>query len=133
MAGVDVWFGVVVNAVAVIGALAATMTWLIRRLDVRIDSRIASSESRLGQRIDGVEAKLAQRIDGLESRIDNVEARLGERIEGVESSLSAKVESAEARLSQKIDGLREVTDVRLRALETDTTIIKQHLLGQTAA
>jgi len=39
----------------------------------------------------------------------------------------------EQRLEAKIDGLREVTDVRLSALEADMQLVKQRIIGTPAA
>jgi hypothetical protein len=126
MGGVSVWLGLLVNLVTVVGALAGWGAWIIRSLDRRFDLRM---EARIG----ALETHQTQRADGLDRRLGGLETKLTGRIDVVETKLTDRIDVVETKLTDRIDGLREVTDVRLRALESDMTIIKQHLLGTTSA
>lgn len=71
----------------------------------------------------------AQVIRSLDERIDT-------KLDALESKIDAKLAPINRRLDaleSKVDHLAEVVDLRLRPLEEDMRLVKQHLLGTTAA
>ncbi|MFT4229961.1 MAG: hypothetical protein QM602_06705 [Microbacterium sp.] len=81
---------VIVSSVGVVAstvvALFVGLTWVLRRMDERIDGL----RTELGERIDGLDSRLSARIDG-------VEQSLGARLSAVEREL-VEVKVAVARL-----------------------------------
>jgi hypothetical protein len=83
---------IVISAAGVVVALSAALfagfTWILRRMDERIDgldvkltARIDTVEEKLGARIDSVEEKLGTRIDALAGEVTGVKIAVA-RLEG---------------------------------------------------
>jgi hypothetical protein len=62
-------------------------------------------------------------------KIDGLGQQMGARIDAVD----VKIDGVEQRLSERVAFGINLTDVRLKALEEDMSLIKQHLLGRQLA
>ena len=80
----------------------------------------------LGQRVD---QKIDTKIDGVTHRIDGLDQKFDARIDGLEQKFDAKFD-AQARILEISLG---AVEHRLTLLETDMTVVKQHLLGHPDA
>ncbi|MCL2542373.1 MAG: apolipoprotein A1/A4/E family protein [Nocardioidaceae bacterium] len=87
----------------------------------------------IGERLDGVERRMDRFEGRVDAKIDGLEQRVDAKIGALEQRLDERIGGLEQRLGARIGGLADVTDHRLSALETDMTIIKQHLLNTSAA
>ena len=136
---VNAWTGAILGVAAVVGVGAGTLRWLVATLTRQmravaqevVSGAVEASERRLAARLDAVD----RRFDAVDSRFDAVERRfdaVDSRFDAVERRFEA-VDSRFDALESKIDHLAEVTDLRLTHLEADMTLVKQHLLGSSAA
>ena len=140
---VNAWTGVILGVAAVVATGAAALRWLVATLtrQMRIVAHevvaeaIEASERRLTacfeQRFDGIE----QRFDGIDGRFERIDRRLDamdRRFDAIDDRFDAMDRRFDA-LEAKVDHGTEVTDLRLSHLEADMTLVKQHLLGSSAA
>lgn len=113
------WIDLLVGVVTLLVALAGFSRWTVRSIDRSLDAKL---DARL-------DAKLAEqvtpRFDALETRVGGLERKV--------DALDTKMDGVEERLTARIDAVEKVTDVRLKALEADMHLVKQHLLGNPSA
>jgi hypothetical protein len=91
-------------------------------LGTRLDDKIDSLGTRLDDKIDSLGTRLDDKIDGLDKKVDGLGTRLDEKID-------LKVDGLAAIMEARFD----TVDHRLGSLESDMTLVKQHLLGRPAA
>ena len=131
----DRWPGAVEYAVRLAGAEGGTVRALA--YTAVVVALFAFMWRAMGERLDAFERRMDEKMDArlgvLDSKMESGHARLEAKIEATRDSLDVKIDGVEERLTTRIDALADVTDHRLTALETDMTIIKQHLLGRPAA
>ena len=65
----------------------------------------------------------------LDAKIGGLDAKLSARIGGLDAKLSARIDGLDAKFDAKFDGV----DRRLTNVESDLHVIKQHLIGASAA
>lgn len=104
MDAVNAWLGLALGMFGVLAGVAAMLRWTAAQVIRSLDERI--------------DTKLDTKLDALESKIDAKLAPINRRLDALEV---------------KVDHLAEVVDLRLRPLEEDMRLVKQHLLGTTAA
>ena len=125
MDSVNEWVGLLLGVVGVLTGVGAMLRWtsasMLRTLDARIEATLESKlESKLGSMFDAKLAPILHRLDALEARVAALETRA--------DRLEAKV----VALDVKVGHIAEVLDLRLRPVESDMRLVKQHLLGTPA-
>ena len=133
---VNAWIGLALGVIGVLAGVGAMLRWaagwLLRGLDIRIDTKLATFETKLDATLDAAfDIKLSpihRRLDGIDTRLDGIDTRL----DGIDTRLDG-IDGRIDRLDAKVDHIAEVVDLRLRPLEADMALVKQHLLGTPAA
>ncbi|KAA1421871.1 hypothetical protein F0U44_06280 [Nocardioides humilatus] len=72
-------------------------------------------------------------ILGMLGVLAGVGAMLRALLSSLDARIDAKLDAKLSPLESKVDHIAEVVDLRLRPLEEDMRLVKQHLLGTPAA
>ena len=107
-------------AILAVGVGLAGLMWQsMRRMETRMETRIAEVRNELGEakrdlgaRIDGVRNELGTRIDGVKSELGEAKRELGARID----SLKGELGEAKQDLGARIDSLKGELDEAKRDL-----------------
>jgi hypothetical protein len=126
-----------VAVVALIAALAGFSRWIVHSLDARIESALEDKlevklEDKLGEKMTPRFDAVGQRFDAMDQRFEAVDKRfdaVDQRFEAVDKRFDA-MDQRLGRLEQQLETFETVTDIRLKALEGDVHLIKDHLLGR---
>ena len=102
--------GIAVGVIAIIGAIVAAARWIVGRIEHglvrKIDDTVAAQ---VGPRF----AQIDRRFEQIDRRFEQMDARFD-------------------HLESKMDHGFAMTEVRLKHLEGDMVLVKQHLLGNAA-
>jgi archaellum component FlaC len=153
---VNAWIGALLGGFAIVAAVAGAMRWMLHIglkqvqiiVDKTVDAAMAGQDGRftgieqrfdqIDRRFDGIDQRfdgIDRRLDGIDQRFDGIDRRLDgidQRFDGIDRRLDG-IDADIQRLDTKVDHLAEVVDLRMRPLEVDMGLLKQHLLGTPAA
>ncbi|MCL2613617.1 MAG: hypothetical protein FWD95_10360 [Nocardioidaceae bacterium] len=116
--------GIAVGVIAIIGAIVAAARWIVGRIEHGLVRKID----------DTVAAQVGPRFAQIDRRFEQIDRRF-EQIDRRFEQIDRRFEQMDARfdhLESKMDHGFAMTEVRLKHLEGDMVLVKQHLLGNAA-
>ena len=93
-------------AILAVGVGLAGLMWQsMRRMETRMEARIAEVKQDLGARIDGVRNELGGRIDDVRGELAETKQDLGGRIDGVRNELGGRIDGLAEEMREMRDRL----------------------------
>lgn len=115
----------IVNAWGPVLASTAVTISLVVLLWRLIDARFSDFEKRMDEKLAAMDGRFA----GVDEKFAAMDRRMDERFTAMDRRMDEKFAASDRLLDERFGAV----DHRLSALETDLTIIKQHLLNPSAA
>ena len=126
MDGVRDWVEVLVGFMAIAAAVLGGFRWAAVYLKTQLGEMI---DVKLDEKLDAkLDEKVMPRFEAIDRRFDAMDARF-EAIDARFDAMDRRFDAMDVRA----DAFEATTDLRLKSLESDVHLIKQHLLAGVAA